>query len=66
METQIAIETSVIIKASAKIDGEQSLVTSVDGSFLHLKIRDFMRRGIENSLPHPVSTLTVNRRQVLL
>lgn len=38
METQIAIETSVIIKASAKIDGEQSLVTSVDGSFLHLKI----------------------------
>lgn len=38
METQIAIETSVIIKASAKIDREQSLVTSVDGSFLHLKI----------------------------
>ena len=34
METQIAIETSVIIKASAEIDREQSLVTSVDGSFL--------------------------------
>ena len=38
METQIAIETSAIIRASAEIDREQSLVTSVDGSILQLKI----------------------------
>lgn len=40
METQIAIETSAIIKASAEIDREQSLVTSVDGSILQLKIEN--------------------------
>lgn len=33
METQIAIETSMIIKASAEIDSKQSLVTFCDGSF---------------------------------
>lgn len=55
METQIAIETSVIIKASAEIDREQSLVTSVDGSFLQLKI-EILRSGalrIHSCVPCP-------------
>ena len=55
METQIAIETSVVIKASAEIDREQSLVTSVDGSFLQLKI-EILRSGalrIHSCVPCP-------------